>query len=141
MSRASHDPVDAQLLGQGPGVQAGDAGDGVFLEPGVERLFRAGVGGAFAGLADDVAADFRLVGFEGLGGDAVVADEGIGLAEDLAVVGGVGDGFGIADHPRIENDFPRDLGEGAEAFARPDAAVFQDEDRFQGLGLRKIGLL
>ena len=66
-----------------------------------------------------------------LGGDAVVADQRVGLAEDLAVVGGIGDGLGVADHARVENDFPRDLGEGAEAFARPDAAVFEDEDRFQ----------
>ena len=47
------------------------------------------------------------------------------------MVGGVGDGFGIADHARVENDFPRDLGEGAEPLARPDAAVFEDQDRFQ----------
>ncbi len=47
---------------------------------------------------------------------------------------------GIADHAGIENNFPRDLGEGAEAFARPDAAVFEDEDRFHG-GLRKFAVL
>ena len=42
-----------------------------------------------------------------------------------------GDGFGVADHARVENDFSRDLGQGAESLARPDASVFEDQDRFQ----------
>ena len=57
---AEHHPVDAELLGQGPGVDPGDAGDAAFLEPVGERLFGGRVGGVVAPLADDVAPDPRL---------------------------------------------------------------------------------
>jgi hypothetical protein len=37
----------------------------------------------------------------------------------------------LADHACVEDDFARDLGEGAEPLAGPDAAVFEDQDCLQ----------
>jgi hypothetical protein len=121
---AQHDAVDAKLFGQRPCVHADDPGNAVFLEPVVERFFRAGVRRDIAQLADDVAPGLGLVRLEAFGADAVVADQGIRLAEDLAVVGGVGDRLRVAYHAGVEDDFPRDFGEGTEPFAGPNAAVF-----------------
>ena len=53
----------------------------------------------------------------------------------------VRDGFGVADHPGVENNFPRDLGEGSETFARPDAAVFKNEDRFHRRAPKVRGII
>jgi len=128
---AEHDPLDSQFFRERPRVHSADAGDAVFLEPIVKRFFRSRMRRRRAQLAHDVSPDFRPVGFKTRGADAVVADERVGLAEDLAVIGGIGDGFGVANHARVENDFSRDFGRGAKAFARPDASVFKDQDRFQ----------
>ncbi len=85
--------------------------------------------GRCAELRDDVPGDPGPLGLEALGIDAVVADERVGLAEDLAVVGGVGDALGIADDPGIENDFPPDLGAGAETYAFEDGPVREGQYR------------
>ena len=74
--------------------------------------------------ADDEAGDVNVVRLkvfgqavavdDGLVGDAVVADEGVGEDEDLAAVGGVGEGLGVADHAGVEDDLAGDGGVGAE---------------------------
>jgi hypothetical protein len=93
----------------------------------------------FAELGDDVAGDLRPVGFEARGVDPVVADKGIGLAEDLTVVGRVGDALRVADDPGIENDFPPDLGGRAETYALVDGAVREGQNAFSdGACLRFI---
>jgi hypothetical protein len=121
--------VDAELLGQGPGVDPGDPGDAALAKPVVEGLSGGGVGGMGAELRDDVPGHLRPLGLERSGVDAVVADERIGLAEDLAVIGRVGDALGIADDPRIENDLPPDFGAGAETYAFEDGPVREGQDR------------
>jgi hypothetical protein len=122
--------VDAELLGQGAGVDPGDGRDAALAEPLVERLRRGRVGRLFAELRDDVAGDVRPVRFETRGIDAVIADQRIGLAEDLAVVRGVGDALRVADDPGIENDFPPDLRAGAETYALADGPVGEGQNRF-----------
>jgi len=92
-----------------------------------------------AELGNDVAGDARPVGLEARRIDAIVADERIGLAEDLAVVGRVGDALRVADDPGIENDFPPDLGGRAEAYALVDGTVRKGQKRFSdGAFLRLI---
>ena len=92
-----------------------------------------------AELRDDVPGDLRPVGLEREGVDPVVADEGIGLAEDLAAIGRVGDALRIADDPGIENDFPPGPGDRAEAYALEDGSVRESQSRSaNGVSLRSI---
>ena len=133
---AGHDAVDAELLRQGPGVDAGDRRDAVLAEPVVERLPRRGVRGMGAELRHDIAGDLRPVRLEAGRVDAVVADERIGLAEDLAAIGRVGDALRVADDPGIENDFPPGLGDRAEAYALEDGPVRQG----QSCSANEVGL-
>jgi hypothetical protein len=83
-----------------------------------------------ADLGEDIARDAGPVRFEAPRVDAVVADEGVGLAEDLPLVGGVGDGLRVADDPGIENDFPPNFGACAETYALVDGAVGEGQNRF-----------
>lgn len=137
--QAGHDSVDPELLRQGPGVDAGDPRDAVLAEPVVKRLPRRGVGGGQAELRDDVTGDPGPLGLERRRIDAVVADERVGLAEDLAVIGRVGDALGIAHDPGVENDFPPDLGVGAETYAFEDGPVREGQNRSaNALILRRI---
>lgn len=82
-----------------------------------------------AELGDDVARDLRPVGLEARGVNAVIPDEGIGLAEDLTPVARIGDGFRIADDPGIENDFPPGLDVRAETYALEDGPVRKGQRR------------
>ncbi len=86
------------------------------------------MGRLLAELGDDVTRDARPVGLEAGGIDAVVADERVGLAEDLAVVGRVGDGLRVADDPGIEDDFPTDAKGRAKAYALVDGSVRQGQN-------------
>jgi len=115
--------VDPELFRQGPGVDPRDARDAALPEPVVERLARRGVRGPDAELRDDIAGDLRPLRLETVRVDAVVADEGIGLAEDLAAVGRIGDALRVADDPGIENDFPPRFGGRAETYAFEDGDV------------------
>lgn len=120
-----HDALVSKLLGQGAGVDPGNPGDAVFLEPFMKIRAGGHMRGVLAMLGHDIADDVRPGGFETFGIYAVVPDERIGLTEDLSMKGGIGDGFGIADHPRAENDFPPGLGRRTESVALKDAAVFE----------------
>ena len=74
--------------------------------------------------ADDEAGDvnaIRLKVFgqsmvvdDGLVGDTVVADEGVGEDEDLTTVGRIRQGLGVADHAGVEHDLTGDGGGGTE---------------------------
>jgi hypothetical protein len=131
--------VDAKLLGQGPGVDPGDPGNAVFLEPAVERLTRCRVGRFFAEFRNNVAGNPGPVGLKARRVDAVIADERIGLAENLAVIGRIGDALRVADDSGVENDFPPDLYGRAEAYALEDSAVREGQNRVSdGACLRLI---
>ncbi len=71
------------MQGQGPGIDAGDAGNSVAFQIVVDRSGRAGMAGRVGVLADDETGDPRLSRFVRIGMDAVVADQGIGHADDL----------------------------------------------------------
>ena len=88
-------PDDA---GQVAGVDALDADGIVLFQKAVQRLLTAPVGGGGAGFAHDVALCPNAVGLHIIVVHAVVADEGIGLGDDLAVVAGVGQGLLKAHH-------------------------------------------
>jgi hypothetical protein len=97
------------------------------------------VGRLPAELRNDIARDPGSLRFGARGIDAVVADEGIGLTEDLPMIGRVGDALGIADDPRIENDFPPGSGGRAETYALVDGAVREGQNGFpDGACLRFI---
>jgi hypothetical protein len=131
--------VCAKLLGQRSGVDALDARDGVLPEPLIERLRRGRVGGLLAELRDDIPGDPGPLRFGTRGVDAVVADERIGLAEDLPVIRRIGDAFGIADDPGVENDFPPGSGGRAETYALDDGSVRKGQNGFpDGACLRFI---
>ena len=95
-------PDDA---GQVAGVDALDADGIVFLQKAVQRLLTAPVGGGGAGLAHNVALGPDAVRLHIVLVHTVVADEGIGLGDDLAVVAGVGQGLFKAHHTGGKDDF------------------------------------
>lgn len=80
--------------------------------------------------SDDEPGDLDLAGFGVFGVDAVVALEGVGHDEDLAGVGGVGEGFLVADHGGVEDDLSGD-GEvsagGAEGGPGENRAILEGE--------------
>jgi hypothetical protein len=88
------------------------------------------MGGGLTKLRKDIARDPWPFRFEGRRAHAVVADERIGLAENLAVIGRVGNGFRVTDDTRIKNDFPPDFGAGAEPYALVDGAVRKGQNGF-----------
>src|SRR5579875_224119 len=60
-------------------------------------------------------------------GHAVIADDWIGHAQDLAGVGGIGDCFGIAYHAGAKNHFARNRPVVPKRRTLKARAVFQDE--------------
>ena len=69
-----------------------------FFQKAVQRFLTAPVGGGGTGFAHDVALCPDAVGLHVVVVHAVVADEGIGLGDDLAIVAGVGQGLLKAHH-------------------------------------------
>jgi hypothetical protein len=57
------------------------------------------------------------------GGNAVVANQGLGEDEDLATVRGVGHGFGVADERSGEDGLARDVSVGAKGLASENGAI------------------
>lgn len=60
------------------------------------------------------------------GGNAVVANQGLGEDEDLATVRGVGHGFGVADERSGEDGLARDVGIGTKGLASENGAILFD---------------
>ena len=130
-----HRPVLAQPPGQRPGVDAGDAGDALGLEPGAQRAGRGvvavlvHVGLHHQPLHLDAAG---LVGaVQGTGrarrGNAVAADERVGEDEDLAAVRRVGERLDVAGHPGVEDHLAADRPRRPERTAGHLRAVLQQE--------------
>ncbi len=59
----------------------------------------------------------------GVGGNTVVADQRLCEDEDLATVGGVGHGLGVAHERGGEDGFTGDVGLGSEGLAFENRAV------------------
>src|SRR5215204_3506522 len=112
---------------QGAGVDAGDSGDTVAFEIGVDRADGAPVARVVAAFADDETGDPRAAGFVVVIVDAVVADEGVGHADDLATEGGVGADLLIPGHGGGEDGLAFTDAPGAEPETAEDAAVGESE--------------
>ena len=116
--RAVHNAALPQGAGQAAGVDALNADDAVLFQEGIQRFLTAEVGRGLARLAHNVAPGPNLRALDILTVHAVVADERIGLGDDLAVVAGVGQGFLKADHTGCKDD----LTDGGTGAAYADAA-------------------
>ena len=102
--RAVHHAALADDARQAAGVHARDADDPLLLQKFVQRFLAAEIGRRAAQLPHDVAKGPNARGFGILAVHAVVPHQRIGLCDDLAVIAGVGEGFLVADHARVEHD-------------------------------------
>ena len=93
-----HHTALADDAGQVAGIDALNADGVVLFQKAVQRFLAAPVGGGGAGLAHDVALCPDAVGLHVVLIHAVVADKGVGLGDDLAIVAGVGQGLLKAHH-------------------------------------------
>ena len=118
----------AQAADEGAGVDAGQAGDAVFLQVLVERAVGAVVRVGRRQLLDDEAGDVGAGALAVVGVDAVVADQGVGHRDDLALVRRVGERLLVAVHRGVEDrlGLARHAGR-AERAAGEDRAVLQRE--------------
>ncbi len=105
-----------------PGVKAVDSRDAPVFQELVQIIFAAEVGGLFAPFPHYIAADVAVTLKVRLN-DSVVADERIGLQDDLPVVGGVREGLYVAVHAGGEDEFANRLDVGAEGHSLEDGAV------------------
>jgi hypothetical protein len=94
--------ADAQ--GQRAGVDAGEAGDVVGAQPGVERRGGAPVGRLGHVLLHDQTEGGHVDGLVVLRRGADIADMGEGEGDELAGIGGVGEGLLVAGHAGVEAD-------------------------------------
>ena len=120
-----HDAAFPDDAGQVAGVDALDADGIVFLQEAVQRFLTAPVGGGGTGFAHDVALGPDPVGLHIVLVHAIVADEGVGLGDDLAIVAGVRQGLFKAHHAGGKDDFAHGDALCANRLARKDHAVRQ----------------
>ncbi|KAI3478379.1 hypothetical protein L1887_59695 [Cichorium endivia] len=145
----------AEERGDGAGVDAEEAGDVVARTPGGEGLLGEVVGEALGEVGDDDAGGLHLVGLEegadvdvcgvldgrlsvGVVGHAVVAHEGLGEGEDLALVRGVGERLGVRGDRGGEDGLAKDAAGSTERAAGERVAGLE----VQGgrLGGRRLGV-
>ena len=120
-----HDAALPDDAGEVAGVDALDADGIVFLQKAVQRLLTAPVGRGLAGLADDIAPGPDLIRLHVVLVHAVVADEGVGLGDDLAVVAGVGQRLLKAHHAGGKDDLAHGDALSAHRLAGKDHAICQ----------------
>ena len=130
-----HDAVRHSLFAdqrrQGTGIQPGHGRDVVLLQPGIQRLQVAVVGGIFRIRPHDQTAHGRGQGLDILGIGAHDADMGKGEGHDLPGIGGIGQDFLITGHGGVEADL-------AQARAqRAEAGAFEGAIRQQQAATRK----
>jgi hypothetical protein len=130
---AGHGTGVTEVAGEPTGVDAGDAGDAVTAQEGIEVLVAAPVAAATGHLphhdAPAEGAGALVVG----GCDPVVADVRVGERDDLPGVGRVGDDLLVAGQHRVEDDLagrnPAGAEIGADGFALERRAVRQHQQR------------
>jgi hypothetical protein len=120
----------SQVGDDGTRVDAGDGGDALARAPLSQRLHGGPVRVLLGMVGDNDSGGLDVRGFKVLqqagivtgitGGDSVVADERLGEDQDLAAVGGVGHGLGVADERGGEDGFAGDGLAGAERGAVVD---------------------
>jgi len=114
-----HHTVLPDDAGQLPGVHAEQPRHPLLFQEGIQITVRAEVGRSAAVLPDHVALD-AAGALEVLPDDAVVADEGIGLHDDLPGIAGVRQGLDVAAHTGGEHQLTHGVGLRTE----PDALKY-----------------
>jgi len=120
------------MADQGARVDIPDDRDVPALQILLRGFAGAPVGGDGGKFADDQRLDVGVRGFfvQAVGAD--VADVGIGEADDLAGVTGVGENFLVSGERGIENDFAAAARAGAGGTALKYAPVLERENGFCG---------
>ena len=113
--------------GELPGIDAGDAGNAVFLQQLGEGLYPAEVGGGVVIVIAHNSADAGEFALVVILCHTIVADQGIGHHHHLVGIAQVGYDFLVAGHGGVENDFTHPVRVASEAVAVIFAAVLQDE--------------
>ena len=124
---AAHRAAVAQVADQGAGVDAADPRRAGHVEP-VEPAALGG-GGVLAvlGVAHDDPAGVDGFRLHRRPADPVVADQRVGEDDDLARVGGVGDGLLVAGHRGVEDDLAGDRVGVADEIAVEAEAVLEQQ--------------
>ena len=118
--RPGHGPAVADLAGEAPGVDPGDACEAMAAQETGQGLDGAPVAGAAGELTHDDSPAEGPAALVVVGGDAVVADVGVGEGDHLAGVGRVGEHLLVTGHDRVEDDL---AGGGRDGRTGPRAAV------------------
>lgn len=134
---ANGDPSEGRTLlsevgDNGSSVDAGDGGDALTGTPLAQTLNSSPVAVVEGNIGDDntgtldvgrlkVLEEVVLVAF--VGGNAIVANQGLGEDENLATVRGVRHGLGVANQRRGKDGFARDVSIGAEGLATEEGAI------------------
>ncbi len=120
-----HDAALPDDAGQVAGIDALNTDGIVFLQKAVQRFLAAPVGGGLAGLTDDIALCPDAVGLHIVAVHAVVADERVGLGDDLAIVAGVSQRLLKAHHTGGKDDLAHGDALSAHRLTGKDHAVRQ----------------
>ena len=117
------------------GVDARDSRHALASAPLAETLDGGPVAVVEGDIGDDNTSALDMRGLEVLeqvelvslvGGNTVVADEGLGEDENLAAVREIGHGLGVTDKRGGENSLSRDVGVGAEGLALEDGTILEE---------------
>ena len=124
---ALHRAANANAAHQGPRVDALHADDSIAGKILVQLAIGAEIARPAALLANDEPGQVRLVAFDVLGVDAVVADLRIGHRDNLATIARIGKDLLISGHRRVEADFTVNFAICSKRLAGKYCAVFQSE--------------
>lgn len=114
------------------GINAGDGGNSLSGAPLAKTLDGSPMAVIDSDIGDNDTSTLNVGGLEVLkkvilvsdgGGNAIVANQGLSEDEDLASVGGVGHGLGVANKRGGEDGLTRDVGIGAESLALENRTV------------------
>jgi len=118
------------------GINARDGGNSLSGAPLAKTLDGSPMAVVDSDIGDNDTSTLNVGGLEVLekvilvsdgGGNAVVANQGLSEDEDLASVGGVGHGLGVANKRGGEDGLTRDVGIGAESLALENRTVSNGE--------------
>jgi hypothetical protein len=116
----------------GAGINARNGGNSLTGAPLAETLDGSPMAVVDSDIGDNDTSTLNVGGLEVLekiilvsdsGGNAVVANQGLGEDEDLASVGGVRHGLGVANKRGGEDSLTRDVGVGAESLALENRTI------------------
>ena len=120
--RCVHHAVFPDDAGQLTGIHAVQSRHALLLQEGIQIAVRPEIGGRVAPLPHHITPDAAGT-FKIFPDDAVVADEGVGLHDDLPGIAGVRQGLNIAAHTRGEHQLTHGIRLRAEAHALKHPAI------------------